>query len=148
MSPIINVFLILSKSLDMSSKPPLGVRLGALCAAKVGVEGWIEAKVVFTWHGTSTSSVKLTVRGWTVGMQNECILYILPERRRQIRAYVAPDVDVFHSLARPPPHEVDDVKVFEVSSEVVSEIDAMSRIAACCSPVGGVSLQGSHSLQT
>ena len=54
-------------------------------------------------------------------MQNECILYILPERRRQIRAYVAPDVDVFHSLARAPPHEVDDVKVFEVSSEVVSE---------------------------
>ena len=148
LSPIINLFLILSKSLDMSSKPPLGVRLGALCAAKVGVEGWIEAKVVFTWHGASTSSVKLTVSGFTVGMQNECIVYILPERRRQIRAYVAPDVDVFHSLARAPPHEVDDVKVFEVSSEVVSEIDAMSRIAACCSPVGGVSLQRPHSLQT
>ena len=48
MSPIINVFLILSESLDMSSKPPLGVRLGALCAAKVGVEERIEAKVVFT----------------------------------------------------------------------------------------------------
>ena len=48
MSPIINVFLILSKSLDMSSKPPLGVRLRALCAAKVGVEEGIEAKVVFT----------------------------------------------------------------------------------------------------
>ena len=48
LSPIINVFLILSKSLDMSSKPPLGVRLGVLCAAKVGVEEGIEAKVVFT----------------------------------------------------------------------------------------------------
>ena len=132
----------------MSSKPPLGGRLGALCAAKVGVEGWIEAKVVFTWHGASTSSVKLTVSGFTVGMQSECIEYILPERHRQIRAYIAPDVNVFHSLTRAPPMEVDDIKVFEVSSEVVSEIDAMSRIAACCSPMGGVSLQGSHSLQT
>ena len=93
----------------MSSKPPLGVRVGALCAAKVGVEDIIEAKVVFTWHGASTSSVKLTVSGCTVGMESECE-YILPERRSQIRVFVAPDVNVFHSLARTPPLEVDDVK--------------------------------------
>ena len=131
----------------MSSKPPLGGRLGSLCAAKVGVEGPIEAKVVFTWLGASTSSVKLTVSGCTVDMQSECI-EDLPERRRQIRACVAPDVDVFHSLARGPPQEIDDVKVFEVSTEVVSEIDAVGWVAACCSPVGGVDLQWFHSRQT
>ena len=80
-------------------------------------------------------------------MQSESIEY-LPERRRQIRAVVTPDVNVFHSLARTRPEEVDDVKVFEVSTEVVSEIDAVGRIAACCSPMGGVSLQRSHSPQT
>ena len=73
-------------------------------------------------------------------MQSECI-EDLPERHRQIRACVAPDVDVFHSLARGPPQEIDDVKVFEVSTEVVSEIDAVGWVAACCSPVGGVDLQ-------
>ena len=36
----------------------------------------------------------------------------------------------------------------EVTTEVVSKIDAVSRIPACCSPVGGVDLQRSHSLQT
>ena len=53
----------------------------------------------------------------------------LPERRRQIRACVASDVDVFHSLARrTPSQKVDNVKVFEVF-EVVCEIDGMGRIA-------------------
>ena len=47
-----------------------------------------------------------------------------------VRTHVSPDVDVFHS----------DVEILEVSTEVVSEIDAVSRVAACCSPVGGVSL--------
>ena len=76
----------------------------------------------------------------TVDMQSRYI-EDLPERRRQIRACVASDVDVFHSLARrTPPQKVDNVKVFEVF-EVVCEIDGMGRIATCCSPVGGVDLQ-------
>ena len=84
----------------------------------------------------------------TVDMQSGYI-EDLPERRRQVRACVASDVDVFHSLARrTPPQKVDNVKVFEVAAEVVCEIDAMGRIAACCSPVGGVDLQRPHSLQT
>ena len=83
----------------------------------------------------------------TVDMQSGYI-EDLPERRRQIRACVASDVDVFHSLARrTPPQKVDNVKVFEVF-EVVCETDGMGRIATCCSPVGGVDLQRPHSPQT
>ena len=84
----------------------------------------------------------------TVDMQSGYI-EDLPERRRQIRACVASDVDVFYSLARrTPPQKVDNVKVSEVAAEVVCEIDGMGRIATCCSPVGGVDLQRPHSLQT
>ena len=36
---------------------------------------------------------------------------------------------------------IEDVEVFKVSAEVVSEIDSVGRIAACYSPVGGVGLQ-------
>ena len=72
----------------------------------------------------------------------------LPERYRQILAHVSPDVDVFHFLALAWPNIINYVKVLEISTEVVSKIDAMGRIAACCSPVGGVSLKWSHSGQT
>ena len=65
---------------------------------------------------------------------------ILPKRDCQILSYVSPDVDVFHFLALASPNIIDDVEVLEISTEVVSEIDAVGRIAACCSPVGGVSL--------
>ena len=66
---------------------------------------------------------------------------VLPERHRQILAQVSPGVDVFHSLALASRNIIDDVEVLEISTQVVSEIDAVGRIAACCSPVGGVSLQ-------
>ena len=72
-------------------------------------------------------------------MKSVCIMD-LPERSRQMRTHVSPDVDVFHFLTRAWPKEIYDVEVFEVSTDVISEIDAMGREAACCSPVGGVSL--------
>ena len=55
-------------------------------------------------------------------------------------ADVAADVDVFHFLALSSPKIIHDVEVLEGATDVVSEIDAMSRVAACCSPVGGVIL--------
>ena len=55
-------------------------------------------------------------------------------------ADVAADVDVFHFLALIITEEVDDVEILEGATDVVSEIDSMSRVAACCSPVGGVIL--------
>ena len=68
----------------------------------------------------------------------QALITKLPKRDRQILAYVSPDVDVFHFLALASPNRIND---FEVSTEVVSEIDAVGRIAACCSPVGRASLQ-------
>ena len=59
-----------------------------------------------------------------------------------MRTHVSSDVDVFHFLALAVSKEINDVEIIlEVSAEVVSEIDAVGRVVACCSPVGGVSLQ-------
>ena len=58
-----------------------------------------------------------------------------------MRPHVSADVDEIHFLARAFTNEIKDVEVLEVSAEVVSEIDAVSGVAACCSPVGGVRLQ-------
>ena len=134
------------KGLEMSSKPPLGSGLGILCAAKLWVVETIPTKIIFTWHRTTLYHLNLTVSVPTVSMQ--ALTKKLPERYRQILAHVSPDVDVFHSLAPAWPNIINDVEVLEVSAEVVSEIDAVSRVAACCSPVGGVCLQWSHSGQT
>ena len=58
----------------------------------------------------------------------------------QIRTHVSPDVDVFHFLALAFSNEIKDVKGLEISTEVVSEVDAVGWVAACCSLVGRVSL--------
>ena len=135
------------KGLEMSSKPPLGSGLGIRCAAKLWVVATIPTKIIFTSHSTNPCRFKLTVSvDWTVSVQ--AFMKVLPERHRQILAHVSPGVDVFHSLALASPNIIDDVEVLEISTQVVSEIDAVGRIAACCSPVGGVSLQWSHSGQT
>ena len=47
---------------------------------------------------------------------------------------MSPDVDVFHFLALAFSNEIKDVKVLEISTELVSEIDAVGWVAACCSP--------------
>ena len=128
------------KGLEMSSKPPLGSGLGILCATKLWVVAAIPTKIIFTSHSTSPCRFELTVSvNRTVSMQ--AFVKILPERHRQIFAHVSPGVDVFHFLALASPNILDDVEVLEVSTEVVSEIDAVGRIVACCSPVGRVSLQ-------
>lgn len=135
------------KGLEMSSKPPLGSGLGILCAAKLWVVDTIPTKIIFISHSINPCCIKLTVSvDWTVNMQ--AFMKKLPEEHRQIFAHVSPDVDVFHSLALAWPNIINDVKVLEISTEVVSKIDAVGRIAACRSPVGGVGLQWSHSGQT
>ena len=65
-----------------------------------------------------------------------------------MHADVSADVNVFHFIALARSNEIDDVEVLEVSTHVVFEIDAMIRVAACRSPVGGVTLKGFHSCQT
>ena len=133
--------------LEMSSKPPLGSGPGIFCAAKLWVVGTIPTKIIFLTHSTNPCRFKLTVSvHWTVSMQ--AFMKVLPERHRQSLAHASPDVGVFHSPALTSPNIIDDVEVLEVSTEVVSEIDALGRIATCCSPVGGASLHWSHSGQT
>ena len=50
-------------------------------------------------------------------MKSVCIMD-LPERSRQMRTHVSPDVDVFHFLTRAWSKEIYDVEVFEVSTDV------------------------------
>ena len=68
-------------------------------------------------------------------------MYLASARKAPSVPYPSfPDVDVFHFLALAFSNEIKDVKVLEISTELVSEIDAVGWVAACCSPVGGVSL--------
>ena len=69
------------------------------------------------------------------------------ERCCEMDTNVPTDVDVFHLLATLA-IIINNVEVLEVSTDVICEIDAMSWVTACCSPVSGVSLQGSDSCQT
>ena len=131
----------------MSSKPPLGGRVGTLCTAELGVDEPIVAKIVLTGDRTSLCGLKVTAGAHaTVNVQRPFIV-LLPERCREMEAPISPDVDVVNLLARANTHKIKDVKVFEVAAEVVSEIDAEGRVAACCSPVGRVSSQRFHSGQ-
>ena len=123
----------------MSSKPPLSSRVVCLCATELGINGRIEAKVVFSRY-RSILCGELARIGRAVMMQHVSVLY-LPKGYQKVRAIVPSDIHIFYPLTFGNTKEIDDVEVFEVSTEVVSEIDAVGRVAACCSPVGGVSLQ-------
>ena len=131
----------------MSSKPPLRGRMGVLCAAKLCIHGMVPAKVVFLSNCSRLRHLKLTVRVCTISMQGPSI-DPLPERYRQIRCHVSPDIDVFHFLTCAATNIINDVKILKVSPKVVSKIDATDRVAACSSPVGGLALQEPHSCQT
>ena len=61
---------------------------------------------------------------------------------------VSLDVDELYFLTLPRSIVSDNVEIFEVSSNIISKIHAVGWVTACCSPVSGVSLQGSHSCQT
>ena len=113
--------------------------MGALCTAELGVDDPIVAKVVFLGHRSGPPGLKVTAGAQaTVNVQSPFIV-LLPERCREMVSSISPDVDVVNPLARASTHKIKDVEVFEVAAEVVSEIDAKGRVAACCSPVGRVS---------
>ena len=131
----------------MSSKPPLGSRVACLCAAELGIKNLIEAKVVFTRY-CSKGCVELAGTSQTALSMQRVTVFLLPKRYRKVRAIVPTDIHIVYPLTLAITKEIDDVEVFEVSTEVVSEIDAVGWVAACCSPVGGVNLQRPHSLQT
>ena len=64
---------------------------------------------------------------------------VRPKRCCKVRPIVPSDIHIFYPLTGST-KEIDDVEVFEVSTEVISEIDAVGWVAACV-PVGGVDLQ-------
>ena len=135
----------LNCSLQMSSKPPLCAGVGLLCTAELGADYRIVAKVVFTWHRTS-SWIKLTASERTVNIQ-EIMISSLPKTCGEMDANVSTNVDVFHFLAVTPSSVIYYVEVLEVSTNVIFEIDAVCWVTACGSPVSGVTLQGLHSCQ-
>lgn len=63
-------------------------------------------------------------------------------------ANVSPDVHEFDLLAYARPQEVNDVEIFKVTTDVICKINTVAWVAAGCSPVSGVGLEGPHSLQT
>ena len=77
----------------------------------------------------------------------QTIVSSLPEACGEMHANMSSDIDVFHFLALPSSKEINYVEVLEVSTNVISQIDAVGRVTACCSPVSGVTLQGLHSCQ-
>ena len=64
----------------------------------------------------------------------------LPKTCGEIYAHVSTDVDVFHLLTLAASKEIHNVEVLEVPTNVISEIDAIFREAARCSPFCGVTL--------
>ncbi len=130
----------------MTSKPPLRGRIISLCAAELWVDAAIIAKVVFTWDRTRLC-IKLAAGGSAVSMQ-EIAVGDLPEGHRDMYSNVSSNVDVLYLLADSTPNEIDDIEVFDAATDIVSEVDAMLRIATCCSPVTGMTLQRGHSCQT
>ena len=57
-----------------------------------------------------------------------------------MQANVPTDIHELHLLELTRPIKVDNIKVLEVTADVVCKIDAMGRGAAGCSPVSGVGL--------
>ena len=72
----------------------------------------------------------------------------LPEAYGEMHANVPTDIHKLRLLALTRPNKVDNIKVLEVTADIVCKIDAMGRVAASCSLVSGVGLYGPHSSQT
>lgn len=142
---LVLLFWSFKRCLQMSSEPPLSGGMRPLCAAELRVDGPMMAKVVFAWH-RARSWVKLAAGMTAVNVPHRG--GTLPDACCQMYAHVPADVDVFHFHALPGPDKIDDVEVLEVATDVVSEIDAMGWVAACCSPVSGMTLQRPHSCKT
>ena len=64
----------------------------------------------------------------------------LPKAYGEVQATVPTDIHELHLLALTRPNKVDNIKVLEVTADIVCKIDAMGRVAASCSPVSGVGL--------
>ena len=64
----------------------------------------------------------------------------LPEAYGELQTNVPTDIRELHLPAVTRPNKVDNIKVLEVTADIVCKIDAMGRVAASCSPVSGMGL--------
>lgn len=142
LSPLL--LLLLRKGLQMSSKPPLSCGISRLVTAELWVHDTVITKVVFAWHCTR-SWVKLAAGMTAVNVPKD--RGSLPDTCCQMHSHVPADVNIFHLHALAWPGKIDYVKVFEVATDVIFEIDTIGWVAASCSPVSGMSLQWPHSSQ-
>ena len=130
----------------MTSKPPLCCWLIILGAAEFRVRRPIKAKIIFN-PNRARRWVKLTASMRTIDVQARCPI-CLPEACRLVHSLVISDADKLCFLSLAFSNVIDNVEIFEVSSNVISKIHTVSWVIACCSPVSGVTLQGFHSCQT
>ena len=122
----------------MCSKPPLGGGKISRCATELGVDGYIITKVIFTFHRARTRT-EVTAGSSAFQVQKVDFSH-LPEAYGEVQATVSTDIHELHLLALTRPNKVDNIKVLEVTADIVCKIDAMGRVAASCSPVSGVGL--------
>ena len=135
-----------SCSSQMSSKPPLCCWLIILGAAELRVGMPVTTKIVF---GTNRARrwIELTATTRTIDVQAPYPIF-LPETCCLVHSLVSSDADKLYLLTLPRSNVIDNVEIFEVSSNVISKIHTVGWETACCSPVSRVTLQGFHSCQT
>ena len=130
----------------MSSKPPLCCWLIILRAAELRVGFPIQAKIIFGIN-RARRWIELTASMRTIDVQAPYPLF-LPETCCLVHSLVISDADKLYLLTLASSNVIDNVEIFEVSSNVISKIHTLGWVTACCSPVSGVTLQGFHSCQT
>ena len=136
----------MSCSSQMTSKPPLCCWLIILGAAELRVGRPVMTKIIFG-RNRARRWIKLTTSSHTIDMQ-AIWSSPLPESCCKVHSVVSSDVDKLYFLTLPRSNVIDNVEILEVSSNIISKIHTVGWVTACCSPVSGVTLQGSHSCQT
>ena len=137
-----------SCSSQMTSKPPLCCWLIILGATELRVGIPVKTKIIFA-RNRARRRIKLTTSSRTFDVQAPCPS-ALPETSCKVHSNVPSDVDklYFLTLPRCTTTVSDNVEIFEVSSNIISKVHTVGWVIACCSPVSGMTLQGSHSCQT
>ena len=106
----------------------------------------VTTKIIFGMN-RARSWIELTTSMLTIDVQAPYPLS-LPELCCLVHSLVFSDADKLYLLTLACSKVIDNVEIFEVSSDVISKIHTVGWVTACCSPVSGVTLQGFHSCQT
>lgn len=122
---------------QMGAKPPLSGGMITCCATELGVNGMVITKVIFLGH---CAGPRVEVTACLAAVDVQRVTSALPKTGGEMNTYVSPDIHKLHLPTLTNPNKVDNVEVFEVTADVVCEINAMGRVTAGCAPVSGVGL--------